>query len=271
MNDLTKRFSVDGVDLAWNEWGSGDAFVLCHGFSGSAHDFDLEMTSLAEHRRVVALDHRGHGRSTNVGDVAGYSIARLAADLIALVEHAVDGPIDLLGHSMGGRIALDVVLARPDLVRSLILMDTSAWSFQMPDADTRKIIEDFMGSFDPADGLPDLTLPNPEDALIAERAPQKWQDEKLVMSAAFDPYALKALGGELFGPAASVRDRLNEVTCPVTVLVGELDHPFVDQAPELAAEVKDGRCVVIPGAYHSPQLTHQDEWRRAIGDHLGRR
>jgi pimeloyl-ACP methyl ester carboxylesterase len=50
--------------------------------------------------------------------------------------------------------------------------------------------------------------------------------------------------------------------------VGEHDHPLVDQAPDLAAAVAEGRLTVIPGAYHSPQLTHADEWRAAVEAHL---
>jgi pimeloyl-ACP methyl ester carboxylesterase len=54
------------------------------------------------------------------------------------------------------------------------------------------------------------------------------------------------------------------------VLVGENDHPFVDRAPELAADLPNGRLVVIDGAYHSPQLTHSDEWLAAVAEHLAR-
>jgi pimeloyl-ACP methyl ester carboxylesterase len=268
MNELTRRFPVHGVELAWEEWGSGDAFVLCHGFSGSAHDFDLQVGDLAANRRVLALDHRGHGRSTKLGDLAGYSFAQLAADLISLIEHTVGGPVDLLGHSMGGRVALEVVLTRPDLVRSLILMDTSAWSFLPPDDDRSELIRGFLAGFDPAGGLPDLGLENPEDALIEQTTPASWQAEKEALSAGFDPYAMKALGSALFAEDVSVRDRLHEITCPVTVIAGALDHPFVDQAADLAAEVKEGRCVIIEGAYHSPQLTHAAEWRRVVEEHL---
>ena len=58
------------------------------------------------------------------------------------------------------------------------------------------------------------------------------------------------------------------ITCPTTVIAGEHDHPLIDQAPELAAEVADGRLTVIPGAYHSPQLTHAAAWRAAVEEHL---
>ena len=273
VNELNGRFPVDGIELAWGEWGSGAPFLLCHGFSGSAHDFDLHVDDLSSAgRRVLTIDHRGHGRSTSIGRSEDYSISRIAADVIAFADSVIGEPFDLLGHSMGGRVVLEVVLARPDLVRSLILMDTSAWSFQDPaDAERREMIDAFISSFDPAGGLPDLTaMAGPEEALIAERTPVEWQEQKAVMSASFDPYAMQALGKELWSARTSLRDRLPEITCPVTVIAGEHDHPLVDQAQELADEVADGTLVVIDGAYHSPQLTHADAWRAAVEAHLAR-
>jgi pimeloyl-ACP methyl ester carboxylesterase len=273
MSELMRTFPINGVELAWDTWGDGRPFVLCHGFSGSAHDFALHVDVLSSERRVLALDHRGHGRSTNVGSLDGYSIQQLAADLIALIDDAVGEPVDLLGHSMGGRIALEVVLTRPELVRSLILMDTSAWAFDPMDEERSPLMHMFINDFDPSGPLPDLSaMPNPEDALIEAATPADWQARKLELSASFDPYAFKAIGIELLlnSEAMSVRHRLHEIACPVTVIVGEHDHPFVDQADDLAAEVADGKVIVIPNAYHSPQLTEPEAWLAAVATHLAR-
>jgi pimeloyl-ACP methyl ester carboxylesterase len=275
ITDLTRTFTVDEATLAWDRFGSHPnavPFLLCHGFSGSSHDFALSIEHLAQVRPVLTIDHRGHGRSEKLGVVDRYSIDRLAADLIAFVEAEAGGPVNLLGHSMGGAIALRVTLARPDLVRSLILMDTSAWSFVPQDSPIATMMAGFMASFDPARGLPDLTsLATPETPLIAETTSSEWQTVKQQMDSAFDPYAFKALGRELFeSNSESVRPRLGEIACPVSVIVGEHDHPFVDQAAELAEAVPDGRLTVIPGAYHSPQLTHRAEWTAAVEAHLSR-
>lgn len=275
INELTRSFTVDGVALAWDRWGVNDTgapLFLCHGFSGSSHDFALQIETLGERREVVSIDHRGHGRSEKLRALAGYSVERLANDLISLLDTEIGRPVDLLGHSMGGAISLRVALARPDLVRSLILMDTSAWSFTPPDEQIARFLATFMETFDPATGLPDTTaLAGPEVDLIASSTPADWQATKEQMAAAFDPYAMKALGRDLFDAGRiSVRDRLAEIACPVTVVVGEHDHPFVDQAAELAAEVPDGQLTVIPGAYHSPQLTHSTEWLAAVEGHLAR-
>ena len=106
--ELTRRFAVDGVELAWDRWGpgAGTALVLGHGFSGSVQDFALEIPVLAADRPVLAFDRRGHGSATHTADASGYTIDRLVADEIAFLEAHGGGPVDLLGHSMGGRVAV---------------------------------------------------------------------------------------------------------------------------------------------------------------------
>ena len=277
---MTQALHVNGVDLVWSERGSGTeatpAFVLCHGFTGSAHDFALVVDDLAAAppgRRVVTLDQRGHGHATVTSSLRGYTIDQLVADLTAFIEKVGGGPVDLLGHSMGGRVALGVVLSRPDLVSSLILMDTSAWSFVPPDEGVRAMVHSWMTAFDPAQGMPaSLSLGSPEDLLIEQTTPAEWRQEKDTIFAGMDAYAVKGLGSALLTDRAdglvSLRPELSAIACPTTVVVGQRDHPLVDQAPDLAAEVANGRLSVIAGAYHSPQLTHRGAWLEAVQAHL---
>jgi pimeloyl-ACP methyl ester carboxylesterase len=271
-DELPERLAVNGVELAWAEWGSGSGapLVLCHGFTGGAIDFSLQIPALAERRRVIALDLRGHGRSTKTHDANSYSVSQLADDLNLFLDLAAGEPVDLVGHSMGGLVSMTAVLRRPDLAHSLVLMDTSAWSFLPADASLRKLVHNFMAKFDPARGVPSRVGGSPEDALIAAATPDDWRTFRDELYAGMDAWAYKALGSALMADDAggTLPAQLPSITCPVTVLVGEHDHPLVDQAPELAAAVAHGRLAVIPGAYHSPQLTHPDEWRAALEEHL---
>jgi 2-succinyl-6-hydroxy-2,4-cyclohexadiene-1-carboxylate synthase len=260
------------AELVWHEYGAGPTLVLCHGYTGSSLDFVLQVDALAEetHRRVVTLDLRGHGQSPQYGDLESYSIQLLADDLIALLDKVGNGPVDLLGHSMGGQVALHTVLQRPDLINSLILMDTSAWSFKQPDEGIAAMVAKAIEKFDPAKGMPkSMAFESPETALIAAHVPTEWQEEKDASVAGMDPYAAKALGMELLSDGVtSIRPRLSEIAHTTTVLVGQNDHPLVDQAPDLTAELPNATLTVIEGAYHSPQLTHPDQWRAAIVEHL---
>ena len=85
ITDLTREFDNDGATLRWDRWGAdgGTPFLLCHGFSGSSHDFAEHIEALAVARPVVSIDHRGHGRSQKVGTTEAYAIDQLTADLIA--------------------------------------------------------------------------------------------------------------------------------------------------------------------------------------------
>ena len=91
-------------------------------------------------------------------------------------------------------------------------------------------------AFDPAGGMPAaLSLGGPEDVLIAAAVPPGWQKQKDAIFAGMDAYAVKGLGSALWTEipdgAGSLRSRLPSIACPTTVLVGEHDHPLVDQAP----------------------------------------
>jgi pimeloyl-ACP methyl ester carboxylesterase len=263
--------TVNGVDLVYRRWGAavGRPLVLCHGFSGGMIDFALQVDALSAHRPVIALDQRGHGEAAKLRDVNAYSLDLLTADLVAVLDQVADRPVDLLGHSMGGRVALAAALQRPDLIRSLILMDTSAWSFQSEDAVTRELVAGFLTAYDPVAGLPELLLDGPEEELILRNVTPEWLADRQKHRLGLDPFAIKALGVELFESASlSLRDRLIEITCPVTVICGALDQPYIGQAPALVAELTSARLVVIEGAYHSPQLTHPEEWRAAVNSHF---
>ena len=154
-------------------------------------------------------------------------------------------------------------------------MDTSAWSFQPDDEEIRTMVREYIVAFDPARGMPaTLSLGGPEDDLIAAAVPAEWQKQKDAIFAGMDAYAVKGTRYRHCGPRSPTEPVRCAAGCPpsrrpTTVVVGEHDHPLVEQAPELAAEVADGRLTVIEGAYHSPQLTHPDEWRAAVEAHLG--
>jgi pimeloyl-ACP methyl ester carboxylesterase len=268
---LPYRLVTRGVEIAWGEWGSapGPPLALVHGFTGSAHDFALQIGELSKSRRVIALDHRGHGTSTKARNVDAYTMDLLVDDVINLLGVASDGPADLLGHSMGGRVALGVVLSRPDLVRSLILMDTTAGPFALGSPRRMEAIAAFFDSYDPATASPVMELRSPEDSLIESSTPLAWRARKTILSEGVDPYAVKALGMALFDTdSVSVQSQLGIISCPTTVIVGSEDHPFIDLAPGLAQAIAGAELSVIEGAYHSPQLTHADLWRQAVERHL---
>ena len=125
MGVRTELVDVGGVVLAVRVWpgpevAAGPPLVLLAGTGLTARDWDGVGPRLAQHREVRAVDLRGHGGSDRPGT---YSIALMAADVVALLDRWDEPGVDLVGHSLGGLVALRVAAARPGRVRRLVLED----------------------------------------------------------------------------------------------------------------------------------------------------
>lgn len=253
------------VDLFVDDRGAGEpALLLVHGYTGSSLDWADSHDALAADRRVVAYDHRGHGRS---GHAAEYSIDLLVEDLAGLVDRLGLERFDLLGHSMGGVVAMRYVLDRPERVRSLVLMDT----FSEPTGDLSGMLAS-AAELARAQGMPALAELG-RDLMRAgfqgddARVDELWArvEEKY---AGLDVEAFVAFGEEL-GRYPSMTARLGEIACPTTVLVGSEDF-LRPAADTLAAGVGGAELVVFEGCGHSPQEDDPAAWQAAVLAHLSR-
>ncbi|MFL6170135.1 MAG: alpha/beta fold hydrolase [Ornithinibacter sp.] len=132
-----RRVDVRGVVLSVVEWRCpapvAPLVVLLPGTGLTARSWDAVAASLCGSRSVLAVDLRGHGQSDWPG---AYSIALMAQDVGALLE-GIAAPVDLVGHSLGGLVALRVAAARRGRVRRLVLEDVGMPHPRRPDPPTR--------------------------------------------------------------------------------------------------------------------------------------
>ncbi len=115
------RFESAGLELHYEDCGVGEAVVLLHGFTSSfagtwKHKGWVGLLT-GSGRRVVGLDFPGHGESEGTYDVERCSPERLAADVVALLDHVELDVVDLVGFSMGAGVALRVAMKHPERVR----------------------------------------------------------------------------------------------------------------------------------------------------------
>ena len=277
MSQIHRIAVPEEIEIECQETGTGPRpFVLVHGFTGSRDDWREHMAPLGELGRTLALDQRGHGGSSNLGDPAGYTLDQLCTDLAAALSALDAASCDLLGHSMGGMVALRYVLAHPERVRSLILMDTAASAVEVPEP-VRKMMEgvrqlarsggmarvaQIMRSAIESGGLVGVQVAAADAFDMSfDRVRPKLEQ--------MDPEAFATLGEALFDEAPII-DRLREIRCPTTVVVGEADLPFREASQLLADEIDSAELVVIPESAHQPQLENPKAWFEAIAAHLHR-
>ena len=239
MTDHASRLTTREIVLPpYRFWetraGSGTPIVLIHGLGGSSDWFRHNIEVLAESHSVAAIDLVGFGR-TGRRPLVFEEIAALLARWIA---SSFDGPVHLAGNSMGGHIAIHVAATRPDLVRSLILIDSTGIPFAI---DPRTHFE--YGAF-PRRGLPFLRV----FARDAFRA---------------GPTALALAFARLLRDDA--RPLLRTLGMPVLLLWGENDPlvpvPYARQMHEL---IPHARLVILEHAGHVPMWENPTAFNGAL-------
>ncbi len=121
----SRQTVVRGQRLHFSEWGEPGApeLVLLHGSNQSSHSWDLVSAHFADRYHIFALDQRGHGDSEWSREL-DYSLDAMAQDARAFIDaHALSSPV-VFGHSMGGRVALQLAPTAPEVAHALVIVDS---------------------------------------------------------------------------------------------------------------------------------------------------
>lgn len=262
--DLSRRTGFvhhDGERLYFEVVGAMSAqpaLVLCHGAGSNHASWFQQVHALAEDRPVITWDHRGYGRSSDVGERSGPQVA--PGDLLAILDELEVERADLVGQSMGGWTAVGATLARPQLVRSLTLTDSIGGL--VTDAVVASLARDAVR--DPAH---EVLGDHPAlGATFRHRAPALAHLYQMVGAmGSVDPATMiDLLVHVTYGPAEIAR-----LALPVLCVVGDHDPIFPPAAVHALAEaLPDARVVEIADAGHSAYFEEPDAWNRAVRDFL---
>lgn len=249
-------FSSAGVEIAYYDVppvrGTGRPILLIHGFASNVA-INWESTgwigALADAGfRVVAMDVRGHGASAKLYDADDYRPALMAADAARLIDHLALGAVDVMGYSMGARIAVHLALDHPQKVRTLIIGG-------MGDA----LVTGLGGEAEIAAALkaPALTDAIGETVRGYRTFAERTKSDRLALAAC------------IVGQREAIApERLAEIRAPVLVAVGETDG--VAGSPQaLAARIPGAEAFVIPKRDHM-LATGDKAYKAAVLDFLSR-
>jgi len=255
-------------ELYVEEAGEGPPVVLLHEGIADSRMWEPQWASYAQRYHVVRYDMRGFGRSP-----AAVGKFSLTGDLVEILEDRDLGPAALVGVSLGGAVALDATVARPELVSALVLVAPGLRGHDFSDetkagwAEEEAALE--RGDIDEAVEVNlrmwvDGPSRSPEDVdpelrsrvgKMQRRALEIWRDA--------------GEEGEHQPLAEDWGDRLGEISVPTLVIVGELDRPEMHEiADRLEVEIPNARRETIPGTAHVPSMERAREFDRLVLDFL---
>ena len=236
------QFTRDGLTLAYDEFGPGDArkaIVLVHGFSSNKNENWKRMgwydAIAGKGLRGLALDCRGHGESAKPHDPAAYDRRQMAGDVFALMDHAGIERAHLLGFSMGAHIALTVAMSDGGRIDHLVVAGVGGRIFEPPT--------------DP-DGMARAMEAESPDQIADPmmKSFRHFADEQKE-----DRLALAACSR---GPREAItRDALFAIRRPTLVIAGQRDE-LAGPPQGLAKEIAGAKAVTLPGCDHFSMIAH---------------
>ncbi len=225
------HFESDGLMIHYETHGEGDPILLLHGFASNGRvnwvSTSWTQTLADAGFRAIVMDHRGHGESDKPHDPDAYSAPLMAEDARRLLDHLGIDRADVMGYSMGARVAAFLAIRHPQRVRSLILSGMAA-----------NLLKGLRDSDEIADALEAESL----------------QDITSPKGRAFRQFA-ERVGGDLKALAACMRagrvpvdpEALGKLSMPILVIVGSRDEiagppePLLRHMPRATAHVIPGR------------------------------
>ncbi|MBT8766565.1 alpha/beta fold hydrolase [Metapseudomonas boanensis] len=254
-------FDNDGCSLHYEDYGHGTPLLLVHGLGSSTRDWEYQIPALSTRHRVIALDVRGHGRSDKPRE--RYNMGTFADDVAALIEHLGLAPVHLVGISMGGMIGFQLGVERPELLRSLTVVNSGPEVKPKTPRDYVEIakrwsLSRLLSLESIAKGLGRLLFPHPEQAALRAKIEERWpQNDKRAYLAALD--AIIGWG---------VRERLARITCPTLVVSADRDYTPVAQKQAYVNELPNARLVVIENSRHATPLDQPDRFNTTLLDFI---
>jgi pimeloyl-ACP methyl ester carboxylesterase len=274
LRPVDRFVSVNGLRFHVLDWGGEGRtpLLLLHGFTGHAHAWDTLAIALQPHFHVYALDQRGHGDSDPAPD-DDYRVGTMADDVAAFAGSLRLPRFALVGHSMGGRIAIKYAGDQAARLERLVIIDIG------PDINLAGLqrVRDMMAK------SPER-IESEEWAVEYIRRANPLQDVDMLRERV--RHGLKRLpDGELtWKYAKGLRDMMREgrrdavdlweplprIPCPTLVVRGaESDILSAEVAKKMAERLPDGRVVEIAGAGHTVPADRPEEFVRTIREFLG--
>jgi pimeloyl-ACP methyl ester carboxylesterase len=250
------KVRANGIDIYYEDNGVGEPLLLIAGFACDLSIWSKVASSLITKYRVIVFDNRGIGRSSAPDST--YSIRQMAEDAGGLLDAIGIGRAHVAGHSMGGQIAQELALMRPEMISSLILLASCAKT----DARNEAIISswgELPRQVDPA-AAARLSLPWIYTDHFYARPGAIQQVIDLTVANPFPPTAHGIFHQSRAVTGFNSSGRLRDIACPTLIVVGNEDLMLpVPFSEKLFEEIRSAELVVLAKTGHGFLIESSDE------------
>lgn len=254
---------INGGKLYYELAGKGPSLVLAHAGIGDLRMWDDQFHVFAQNYRVIRFDFWGFGKSTIANDDF-----YLHEDLYHLLKSLGVEQAAFIGSSLGGRVIIDLALAYPELVKSLVIVGSGLSGYQFTGDAFKRYVEQIIKAREQDDY-----------ERVCELRIQFWIDGSSRTPEQVDPQVRERVREMLLGHPGRQGEgqtlepvaigRLSELDIPTLIIMGELDETNIATiAGILAANIRGAQKTIIPDTTHLPNIEKPKHFNRVVLDFL---
>jgi pimeloyl-ACP methyl ester carboxylesterase len=231
---------VNDIRVYYEIYGEGEPLLLLHGNRGAIWTMGQQIPDLSKHFKVIAVDSRGQGKSTDSDQEITYTL--MASDMSELIDRLDLGSAHVVGWSDGGNIGLELALAHPEKVKKLVVFGANYTH------------ENWMAP-------PDSIVTDANDPRPLKTTP--WLKKYVEGMAKHSPDLSKKLADLMENHPNLTEEQLRQIDVPVLVVAGDHDVVNMDQTMALFANLPHSQLFIVPGASHfvpveQPELVNSE-------------
>ncbi|HLO90543.1 MAG: alpha/beta fold hydrolase [Chloroflexota bacterium] len=236
-----KYVVVNGIKIYYETYGEGEPLLLLHGNGGSIESFTYQIPELSKHFKVIAVDSRAQGRTTDNDQEISYAL--MASDMAGLIDKLNLGKVNVVGWSDGGNIGLELAFAHPEKVLKVVTCGANYTH------------ENCLAPFD-------SVVMDPNDPLIQKIAKLKKRNSTSIQRLSPDTLRVPLIRKKLeslmekypnFTPA-----QLKTINVPFLVVAGDHDLISFDQTMALYTNLPKSQLFIAPHASHLVLVENPD-------------
>jgi pimeloyl-ACP methyl ester carboxylesterase len=255
------KVRVNDIDLYYEAGGQGEPLLFIHGLGSSCRDWREQLLFFSTSYHVVVYDVRGHGRSDK--PAGPYSVPQFASDAAGLLRLLEIESAHIIGISMGGMIAFELAASYPQMVRSMVIVNTGPEMVPRTFQErmmilNRKLMVRLLNMRQIGEVLSRRIFPNPEHESLRWQFVERWAEN--------DPRAYRRAMNGLIG--WSVADKLGDIECPTLVVAADQDYTPVEVKREYVAKMPRAELVVIQDSHHATPVEHPEQFNAVVAAFL---
>jgi 2-succinyl-6-hydroxy-2,4-cyclohexadiene-1-carboxylate synthase len=267
------RLKVNDITYHVEVCGEGFPFLLLHGFTGDSSTWTPFCPVWGTHSKLIIPDIIGHGETDSPEDTNCYQMESAAKDLIFLLDQLDIEKIDLLGYSMGGRLALTLAILYPERVRKLILESASPGLKTNEERVLRRMKDEELANFINDRGIVSFVDYWEKIPLFStmSRLPnsikQSIREQRLSNKT-------KGLANSLIGMGTGAQvswwGKLDLLSSEVLLLTGEKDEKFCKIAENMVENMRKASWIVINDCGHAIHVEQKEKFGTIVSDFLSK-